>query len=498
MEGKRKYKSYMDKETNGQSKVPRTTSWRNKTYRAVKPQDAVNSTCPGTSESTGVMNSLRCATLETRGVWRDISSLSEGELSTSTDQSTSGDHKITCSDASESDMEATELNGLRKDEDFQCSCDGSDDSSDALDEQLTNDTSASNDNSCGSRERNEYPGDIWDWNEGYDFSFLSSSPSKSINLSRVEVLCMIISLIVRHKLTDTALLDIVHLINILQGSQVLPESLHLIRKLLGFQDRKLALHYFCTYCKMYCGQMTDIMTTGVLKCPICSRPISRKEGGNYFLIMPVKEQIANILESASKNGVLNSKQRFSPHFNSPNSISDIYDGEPYRLMSADQKMLGNLDNFSYTFHVDGAQVSRSSSGTIWPINLIINELHPKDRGKHIVMAALWYGKSEPHMQMLMKAFVDEMNDLQQAGVLWRDPSGRTVQSRLFPTCLSADAPARADVLNSVRFNGYFGCTWCLNPGFLVKNTVKYPVKPGHVTHQLRTNDMVISDMKQLS
>ncbi|CAN8016251.1 unnamed protein product, partial [Ixodes persulcatus] len=39
-----------------------------------------------------------------------------------------------------------------------------------------------------------------------------------------------------------------------------------------------------------------------------------------------------------------------------------------------------------------------------------------------------------------------------------------MNSRVQIVCCCVDAPARAAVLNIKQFNGYYGCTWCLQKG----------------------------------
>ncbi|KAG0426350.1 hypothetical protein HPB47_026540 [Ixodes persulcatus] len=40
-------------------------------------------------------------------------------------------------------------------------------------------------------------------------------------------------------------------------------------------------------------------------------------------------------------------------------------------------------------------------------------------------------------------------------------------------CCSVDSPSRAVLLNMKQFNGYFGCSWCLEEGTLVNGTLRY-------------------------
>lgn len=39
--------------------------------------------------------------------------------------------------------------------------------------------------------------------------------------------------------------------------------------------------------------------------------------------------------------------------------------------------------------------------------------------------------------------------------------------QVYCICSVADAPARAQMLNTLQYNGYYGCGWCLHPGVAV-------------------------------
>ena len=52
---------------------------------------------------------------------------------------------------------------------------------------------------------------------------------------------------------------------------------------------------------------------------------------------------------------------------------DVYDGALYRALIKDE-FLSNKNNVSFTLNADGVPVFKSSSFSLWPIYLQINEL----------------------------------------------------------------------------------------------------------------------------
>ena len=62
-------------------------------------------------------------------------------------------------------------------------------------------------------------------------------------------------------------------------------------------------------------------------------------------------------------------------------LRDIYDGEVYQKHMSPNGFLHNSMNISFTMNTDGAAVFKSSSASLWPVYLIINELPPQLRYK---------------------------------------------------------------------------------------------------------------------
>ncbi|CAN7999394.1 unnamed protein product [Ixodes hexagonus] len=110
----------------------------------------------------------------------------------------------------------------------------------------------------------------------------------------------------------------------------------------------------------------------------------------------------------------------------------------------------------------------------------------------LVLAALWFGKSKPGMDIFQKAFVDVMQDLSDTGLPLMF-KGKLENFKEFCICSAVDSVARAPMQGIVQFNGYCGCNWCLHPGIYMGGSVKYPVQV--VEPEERTDAQMCSDME---
>ena len=124
------------------------------------------------------------------------------------------------------------------------------------------------------------------------------------------------------------------------------------------------------------------------------------------------------------------------------------------------------DNVTLTFITDGVQVFSSSNASLWPLHVMVSELPYAIRRKSILLASLWFG-SKPDMNIFMKPFVEQMNDLCDVGFEWRD-KGRIRQLRVFLSACTCDAVARCAVQSMSLFNGAYGCGCCVAPGEAVE------------------------------
>ena len=118
------------------------------------------------------------------------------------------------------------------------------------------------------------------------------------------------------------------------------------------------------------------------------------------------------------------------------AIRDVLDGKEYRVhhdFLCDRKP----GNVSFLCNTDGMQVFRSSSYTIWPIWLVINELPAHVRyamvqaivhkifksylllcrftKRNMLLAGLWFSKTKPTVTTFLRPLMSTMNELYQNG-----------------------------------------------------------------------------------
>lgn len=107
--------------------------------------------------------------------------------------------------------------------------------------------------------------------------------------------------------------------------------------------------------------------------------------------------------------------------------------------------------------------------------MVVNEVPKEHRFKreNMIVSGLWYG-GDPDFNMYLKPFIDDINDLAKAKFSVKVGDDLKLSFSLRAIIFSADTPAKAKVLNCMLFNGYFGCPYCLHPGNMTNETMRYP------------------------
>ena len=310
--------------------------------------------------------------------------------------------------------------------------------------------------------------------------------------TKAEALLMLMSHAAKHNITGTQLEDLLKLINILFGKEVIPRSKYLFQKVFKNNSDIVEFHFYCKSCKMYIGTQKEINDANILHCAVCSAPIeiSTMNSASFFINVPIAPQIQALLENPEIQININYRHQRPQD---EHVISDIYDGEKYRALSKPGEILSDPNNLSYNFNSDGSPVYKSSKFSIWPIHLHLNELPPKIRFQNVVLAGLWFGAQEPAMSIFLKPFVEQTKSLALNGVSWRK-NGSIVNSKIVGICCCVDSKARPTMQNTTQFNGYFGCGFCLHPGTLVERQVKYTVTP--TVYADREAKTMLLDMEQ--
>ena len=300
---------------------------------------------------------------------------------------------------------------------------------------------------------------------------------------------LIMTLAIVNKLSRSALKDLLSLIDL-----HCPVPYRLISSLYKFKQYFKALkhppkkHYYCTQCSLS-------VTPDCIKCPnvLCNKEFTADSSKQFFAEIPITDQLKTFF---CRKGFYQDLQHHFDRKNT-NTLRDIYDGSVYKKLICPGKFSSRTVNISLTWNTDGIPVFKSSKYSIWPLYFVINELPISKRwcNDNIILAGLWFGTRKPNMLTFLKPFVEGLSEL-HSGVEMHSPdvsNNFLCKARLL--CGTCDLPAKAMVFNMIQYNGYFGCTYCLQSGKQLatgeRGTVHVyqyiqnnPAGPKHTTEQL--------------
>lgn len=213
---------------------------------------------------------------------------------------------------------------------------------------------------------------------------------------------------------------------------------------------------------------SEAKRVGSLECPVdtCNQKCNLKtlNNGNFFITLPIKEQLKFLLENTEDMKDLLS-YRWKRNYDS-DIISDVFDGSVYQKLASGNNFLSEEWNISLTFNTDGANVFKSTKNTLWPVFFRINELPPNVRFNQNfnLLGALWFGSKEPDMSLYLAPFVKEMEDLYNEGFVWEPSPGELIRTKAILLLGVFDSVAKPKVQSHHQFNGYSGCGYCYHPG----------------------------------
>eukprot|EP00734_Pompholyxophrys_sp_LG126_P000497 Pompholyxophrys_sp_v1_NODE_233_length_1021_cov_17.448240.p2 type:complete len:128 gc:universal NODE_233_length_1021_cov_17.448240:632-1015(+) len=105
--------------------------------------------------------------------------------------------------------------------------------------------------------------------------------------------------------------------------------------------------------------------------------------------------------------------------------------------------------------------------------MVIYDLPPEVRYKfkNISIVGLYFGSEKPNMNEYLKNIVTQLLQSQN-GEMYVNGEARNISLLTF----SADLPAKAIVLNSLQYNGSYGCHTCLEEGVYMEHRRVWPFK----------------------
>lgn len=291
--------------------------------------------------------------------------------------------------------------------------------------------------------------DVYEWPQQPELR--SEALYDGAPLTKAQSNLLISAYAIRHSLTHSATQDLLTLVNEHLPRPSVPSSYYMLRKECMFdlgQD-DITYHGYCGECSSYLG------AEDMLSCETCGTNTPKKKcikDGFFFVPISLASQLKLLLETPS----VAEKLQLNARRDGNGSLEDIRDGFMYANL---RNGIMNADDVTLTFNSDGISPFHSSKASVWPILCTINELSPKERKKHVLIAGIWFGNGKPEMQNFLKCFVEEFDRLAEEGIHWMHPAmGRGVTSKVYAIACACDSVARCQLQGLVQFNGYYGCS----------------------------------------
>ena len=187
--------------------------------------------------------------------------------------------------------------------------------------------------------------------------------------------------------------------------------------------------------------------------------VANKSSPNYFMVIDPSYEVSNYLNMHGDYYDFVVRERVSK----PETLSDIYDGKCYKDFVDKLPVSKKYSYSTACFNSDGAAVYESSTFSIWPIYLMLNEIPLEYRFKSIIVSGLYFGKHKPDMNTFLRPFVNTMNKLLEKGISCTIKNEKK-NIYLYSLVGAVDGEARYDMNGTTRSNGNLGCDWCMHPG----------------------------------
>ena len=143
---------------------------------------------------------------------------------------------------------------------------------------------------------------------------------------------------------------------------------------------------------------------------------------------------------------------------------------------------------SISLNLDGVQIAKSSSKSLYPLIFSVNEISPPLRRKFLGVPMLWMKTKEKKFNdMILSKAIGELNEASEAGVYWKDSRGILQNTKVYLYCTCVDAPVKhQSILGITSHSGYSSCPICLMKGeYAKKGKGGAVVFPGSGSAELR-------------
>lgn len=290
-----------------------------------------------------------------------------------------------------------------------------------------------------------------------------------------DIIQMVLGISQRHRWTHHEKEDVMKLINWILGKRVLPDTRYLMDSVF-FPKSCLTYFFYCCKCTSLLGSNELLeMQCKMKKCPnnkcLHDNVISDLSKATYFVSFDILSQIALLFKDPDVREKLLDPRNFhqKPH---DGVMRDLYDGSVYRQFLTYIDHTSSTHYLSVSMSVDGVALFVSSSCSITPCFIMINELPPVLRMEKLLLAGLWFGK-KVQIDVFLPPIVDKIKSMSETGFNIKIEDNTYWHVKLYLISLVADSGLRWDIQGIHSHRGEFSCSWCLHSGEELNNARKF-------------------------
>jgi len=132
-------------------------------------------------------------------------------------------------------------------------------------------------------------------------------------------------------------------------------------------------------------------------------------------------------------------------------------------------------HFDLSMGIDSAQMHNKMGINVLPAVFFINNLPVSLQLRYPILAALWTGtsKREPERKVFLEYVRDELEELQETPIIWKDDLKKEHKSFVYLTTVISDAPEKSKLMNQKGHSGYYSCPYCKIRGKAITSS-EYP------------------------
>ncbi|CAF1397355.1 unnamed protein product [Rotaria magnacalcarata] len=307
-----------------------------------------------------------------------------------------------------------------------------------------------------------------------------------------DIAAAVVLLKARHRMSIKCTDNLCKLLKLLKVPNC-PKSFYRVKQLL-LPNSPVSISSLVTYvCSVCCEASTSSNSCMNVNCTQHTR---FRVSPLYYLRFSIRDQIREILGHTHS---LNFEQQKNSCINI-DLINDIYDAEAYQNII---KKEAENNFLTLIMNVDGVQVTKNSSQSLWIFTFVINEIKRTERFKlkNIIVGGIVSTVSKPsrdQMQALLSPIVKELLELEQGESFEIKGLSKNTNTYLktFLIASCCDKPAQSLVQGISEGTGAFGCGRCELQGETVAIKVNskkkirvFPlVSDNQEQPRLRTND----------